>query len=127
MFLNMKDGSHSTNFQTVLFSKYRVSIKSLYNFKNLLQRQLMRYLHQISSMYSVVIKVFITLHFRLMNKTLLNEQNGYSSKRRDSVYHGLLKPNRIYRLSETSELSIEEIHSLVHQFVHDTRNLWRQR
>ena len=33
----------------------------------------MRYLHQICSVCSVVIKVFITLHFRLMNKILLNE------------------------------------------------------
>jgi len=33
-----------------------------YNFKNLLQRQLVRCLHQISSMYSVVIKGFVTLH-----------------------------------------------------------------
>ena len=40
-----------------------VSLKSLYNIKNLLQRRLMRYLRQICSMYSVVIKVFIALHF----------------------------------------------------------------
>ena len=31
------------------------------------------------------------------------------------------------RLSETLELSMKEIHHYVHQFVHDTRNLWRQR
>ena len=37
---------------------------SVYNFKNLLQRQSMRYLRQICSMYSVVIEVSITLHFR---------------------------------------------------------------
>ena len=44
--------------------QYRVSIKSLCNFKNLLQRQLARYRRQICFMYSVVIKVSITLHFR---------------------------------------------------------------
>ena len=48
-------------------------MKSLYIFKNLSQRQLMKYLHQNCSMYSVVIKVFITLRFRLINKILLNE------------------------------------------------------
>ena len=103
-------------------------MKSLYNFKNLLQRQMMKYLHQICSMYSVVIKVFITLHFRLMNKILLNEliTKWLLLKKTHSMYHGLLKPNRIYRFSETSELSMEEIHRHVYQFVHGTRNLWRQ-
>ena len=43
-------------------------------------------------------------------------------ERRHSVCHGLLKPNRICRLSETSEPSMEEIHSHDHQFVHGTRN-----
>ena len=42
------------------------------------------------------------------------------------MYCGLLKPNRICRLGETSEPSMEEIHRHVHQFVHDTRNLWKQ-
>ena len=103
-------------------------MKSLYNFKNLSQRQLMKYLHQNCSIYSVVIKVFITLRFRLINKILLNEliTEWLLLKRRHSVYHGLLKPNQICRLSETSELSIEEIHRHVYQFVHGTRNSWRQ-
>ena len=63
-----------------------------------------------------------------MNKILLNEPltKWLLLKRRHSVYHGLLKPNRICRLSETSELSMEDIHRHVHQFVHGTRNLWRQ-
>ena len=85
----------------------------------------MRYLGQICSMYSVVIKVFVTLHFRYP----VDEQDTVKwllLERRHSVYHGLLKPNRICRLSETSKLSIEQIHRHVHQFVHDTRNLWRQ-
>ena len=34
--------------------------------------------------------------------------------------------NWICRLSKTSELSMEEIHRHIHQFVHGTRNLWRQ-
>ena len=43
-----------------------------------------------------------------MNKILLNEPltKWLLLKRRHSVYHGLLKPNRICRLSETSELSM---------------------
>ena len=42
------------------------------------------------------------------------------------MYRGLTKPNRICRLGETSELSVQEIHRHVRQFVHGTRNLWRQ-
>ena len=42
------------------------------------------------------------------------------------MYHGSLKQNRIGRLSETTELSMEEIHRHVRQFVRCTRNLWRQ-
>ncbi|KAK9299241.1 hypothetical protein QLX08_007686 [Tetragonisca angustula] len=64
----------------------------------------------------------------LMNKILLNEPltKWLLLERRHSVRHGLLKPNRICRLDETSEPSMEEIHRHVHQFVHGTRNLWRQ-
>ena len=47
-----------------IFNIMCVSIKSLYNFKNLLHRQLMRHLRQTCFMYSVVIKVSITLRFR---------------------------------------------------------------
>ena len=98
---NMKK-CFQTKIRRILWSIYRVSIKSLYNFKNLLQQQLMRYLHQICSTYSVIIKVFITLHFRyLMNKMLLTEPLTNTSREgRRSVYHDLLKPNRIRRLSE---------------------------
>ena len=62
-----------------------------------------------------------------MNKILLNEPltKWLNLKRIHSVYHSLLKPNRICRLGETSERSMEEIHRHVHQFVHGTRNLWR--
>ena len=42
---------------------YRVSIKTLYNLKDILQRQLMSYLSQISSMSSVVIRVFNNVAF----------------------------------------------------------------
>ena len=109
---------------------YGVSIKSLYNCKNLLQRQLRRYLRQICSMCLVVIKVFITLHFftLLTNKILLNEPfaKWLLVKRRHNVHHGLLKPNRICSRGETSELSVREIHRRVHRFVHGARNLWRQ-
>lgn len=43
---------------------YRLSIKSFYNLKNILQRQLMRYLNQIFfSMYSVLIKIFNHIGF----------------------------------------------------------------
>ena len=66
----------------------------------------MRYLCQIYSMYSVIINVSITLHFRYpvsMNKTLLNESltKWLHLKRRHSAYRGSVKPNRICRLSET--------------------------
>lgn len=47
--------------------------------------------------------------------------------KRHHVCHGLLKQNRIRRLSETTELIMEVIHHQVHQFMHGTRNLWRQR
>ena len=62
-----------------------------------------------------------------MDKILLNEPftKWLLVKRRHSVYHGLLKLNRICRLGETLELSMEKIHRHVHQFVHDARNLWR--
>ena len=61
-----------------------------------------------------------------MNKILLNEPftKWLFVERRHSAYRGLLKPNRICRLGETSELSTQEIH--VHQFVHSTSNLRRQ-
>ena len=61
-----------------------------------------------------------------MNKILLNEPltKWLLLKRRYSVYHGLSKPNRICRLSETSEQVWKR--STVHQFVRGTRNLWRQ-
>ncbi|XP_037795537.1 uncharacterized protein LOC119590850 [Penaeus monodon] len=45
---------------------------------------------------------------------------------KDNVYHGLLKQNRMFRLNETTELSMEEIHHPVLPFVRGTRNLWRQ-
>ena len=63
-----------------------------------------------------------------MNKILLNEPftKWLLLERRHSAYHGLLKPIRICRFGETSELSMEEIHRHVHQFVHGTRNFWRQ-
>jgi hypothetical protein len=48
------------------------SIKSLYNFKNILQRQLMRYLHQICCMYVAVIKVFITWHWSVFLRRAIN-------------------------------------------------------
>lgn len=47
-------------------------------------------------------------------------------KRRDNVSHGLLKRNQIGKLSETTELSMEEIHHDVRQFLYGTRNPWRQ-
>ena len=69
-----------------------------------------------------------TLDALLVNKILLNEPltKWLLLKKRYSAYHGLLKPNRICRFSETSELSMEEIHRHVHQFVRGARNLWRQ-
>ena len=59
--------SHSFQMDDRSWSLCRVSIKSLYNLKNILQRQLMRYLNQICSMYSVVIKAFnhiVFVYFR---------------------------------------------------------------
>ena len=63
-----------------------------------------------------------------MNEILLNETltKWLLLEKRHSVYNGLLKPNWLRRFSETSELSMKEIHRHVHQFVHGTRNLWRQ-
>ena len=80
----------------------------------------MRYLDQICSLYSVVIKIFITLHFRYTmwtDKILLNEPftKWLLLERRHS---GLLKLNRFCRLGETSELSMEEIIQ-IHQFVQE--------
>ena len=64
----------------------------------------------------------------LINRIQLNEPHTkwLLLKRKQNVYHGLLKSNRICRLDETSELSMKEIHRHFHQFVHGTRNLWRQ-
>ena len=47
-----------------------------------------------------------------MNTILLNEHftRWLLVERRHSAYYGLLKPSRICRLDETSELSMEEIH-----------------
>jgi hypothetical protein len=39
---------------------YRLFIRSLYNFRTLLQMKFMRYLHQICCIYLVVTKIFIT-------------------------------------------------------------------
>ena len=44
-------------------------------------------------------------------------------KRRHNVYPGLLRQNRMFRLSENTELSMEEIHYHVFQFIDGTRNL----
>ena len=48
-------------------------------------------------------------------------------KRRHSVYPGFLRQNRKCTLSETTKLSMEDIRHHILQFVHGTRNLWRQR
>ena len=37
-----------------------------------------------------------------------------------------LKQNQMFRPSETTEVSMEETHHHVLQFVYGTRNLWRQ-
>ena len=42
------------------------------------------------------------------------------------VYSGLLRHNQMFSPSETTEVSMEETHHHVLQFVYGTRNLWRQ-
>ena len=44
-------------------------------------------------------------------------------KRRHNVYSGLLRQNRMFRLSENTELSMEKIYHHVLQFIDGTRNL----
>ena len=43
-----------------------------------------------------------------------------------NVYPGSLRQNQMFRPSETTEVSMEETHHHVLQFVYGTRNLWRQ-
>ena len=47
-------------------------------------------------------------------------------KKKRNVYLGSLRQNQMFRLSETTEVSMEETHHHVLQFVYGTRNLWRQ-
>ena len=47
-------------------------------------------------------------------------------KKQRNVYPGLLSQNQMFRLSETLELSMEETHHHVLQFVYGARKLWRQ-
>ena len=43
--------------------------------------------------------------------------------RRHNVYLDLLRQNRMFRVSKNTELSMEEIHHHVPQFIDGTRNL----
>ena len=47
-------------------------------------------------------------------------------KKKRNVYPGSLRQNQMFRPSETTEVSIEETHHHVLQFVYGTRNFWRQ-
>ena len=58
---------------------------------------------------------------------LINFAKWLLLKRRHNVYPGLLRQNRMFRLSENTELSMEEIHHQVLQFIDGTRNLYRDR
>ena len=43
-----------------------------------------------------------------------------------NVYPDSLRQNQMFRPSETTEVSMEETHHQVLQFVYGTKNLWRQ-
>ena len=54
---------------------------------------------------------------------LINPCNMATPQEKHKVYPGLLRQNRIFRLSENIELSVEEIYHHVLHFIDDTRNL----
>lgn len=114
-------GSISSNIQVV----HKVSLK----FKE--ERQLMRHLDQSCSMCSVVIKVFSHVAVAYFRYPI--DKRGYIKwtpkkwllhKERLNVCRTLLKQNRTHKLSETIELTMEEIHCYI-QFKHSPINLWR--
>ena len=47
-------------------------------------------------------------------------------ERISNVYPGSLRQNQMFRPSETTEISTEETHHHLLQFVYGTINLWRQ-
>ena len=49
-----------------------------------------------------------------------------TAKKKRNVYLASLRQNQMFIPSETTEVSMEETHHHVLQFVYGTRNLWRQ-
>ena len=47
-------------------------------------------------------------------------------KKKRNVYPGSLRQNHIFGPCEITEVSMEDTHHHILQFVYDTRNLWRQ-
>lgn len=89
----------------------------MYDFKNVLQRQLISssdLFYVLSGYQDFYHLAFVYSRYQMMNELRLNS--------RHNVYRGLLKQNRICRVSETLQLSVEEIHRHAHQFVDGTRN-----
>ena len=56
----------------------------------------------------------------------LNPHKMTTPQKKRNVYPGSLRQNQMFRPSETTEVSMEETHYHVLQFVYGTRNLWRQ-
>ena len=55
-----------------------------------------------------------------------NPHKMITAQEKRNVYPGSLRQNQIFRPSETTEVSMEETHHQVLQFVYGTRNLLRQ-
>ena len=47
-------------------------------------------------------------------------------EKKRNMYPGSLRQDQMFRPSETTEVSMEETHHHVLQFIYGTRNLWRQ-
>ena len=56
----------------------------------------------------------------------LNPHKMTTPQEKGNVYPGSLRQNQMFRPSETTEVSMEETHHHVLQFVYVTRNLWKQ-
>ena len=56
----------------------------------------------------------------------LNPHKMTTPQEKAQWYPGSLRQNQMFRPSETTEVSMEETHHHVLQFVYGTKNLWRQ-
>ena len=56
----------------------------------------------------------------------LNPHKMTTHQKKRNVYPGSLRQNQMFRPSKTTEVSMEETHHHILQFVYGIRNLWRQ-